>query len=622
MLKPLPMSHVPVVAAITACFLLTSGWGNRAAAAATPSDSMVYLFTSFRENGDGLHLAWSEDARDWTDLGKIFVKPEVGGRLMRDPHILRGPDQRFHLVWTSGWNDPGIGYAHSPDLVHWSEQRFLPLMENTPGTKTCWAPEVYFEESLGHYLIVWSSNVEAPGLTPPKGGFHRAYYVLTKDFGTFTEPKMLFDPGFNNIDTTLLRVKGRYAVVFKETDDQPAGVWGAIHGATADQPLGPYTLMPEPIIRNERVEGPALVATNGTTLLYVDYYVNHRYGVRETSDWRSWKDVTSATTVVPGQRHGSIFSVTRAELRALAPDFDRPPPPPALRGANADPHLALFGDTFYLYPTTDGSEGWRSSSFRAWSSRNLIDWKDEGIILDLPRDLTWAKLHAWAPAIATRHGKFYYYYSAAQNIGVAVSASPTGPFKDPLGTPLVAKNDFPRMQAIDPMVFVDDDGSAYLYWGQGRCKAVKLNDDMVSFNKENVCDLTPPGYNEGPFVHQRNGVYYLSWSEFDTRDPRYSVAYATGRSPLGPFTKAAANPILRQCGRVKGAGHHSIAKLPGRDEWVIAYHRFRIPNGNGYNRETCLSPLRHDADGGIMPVDVFETVRGTRPPRTDAAGRN
>ena len=289
-----------------------------------------------------------------------------------------------------------------------------------------------------------------------------------------------------------------------------------------------------------------------------------------------------------------------------APDFVRPAPPPALPGVNADPHLAVFGDTFYIYPTTDGTEGWRSTSFRAWSSRDLVNWKNEGVILDLPRDLTWASLHAWAPAIARKNGKYYYYFSAAQNVGVAVADSPVGPFKDPLGKPLVARTAFPRMQAIDPMVFVDDDGSAYLYWGQGRAKAVKLNDDMISFNLADVRDLTPPGYNEGPFLHKRKGRYYLTWSEFDTRDPRYSVAYATGDSPLGPFQKAAGNPILRQSGPVKGAGHHSIAQIPGRDAWVIAYHRFRIPDGNGYNRETCLSPLRHSEDGGILPVDVFE----------------
>ncbi|WP_442482613.1 family 43 glycosylhydrolase [Aeoliella sp. SH292] len=286
----------------------------------------------------------------------------------------------------------------------------------------------------------------------------------------------------------------------------------------------------------------------------------------------------------------------------------QPPPGAVLPGVWADPHIAFFGDRCYLYPTTDGTEGWRSTSFHAWSSGNLVDWQDEGVILDLPRDLKWADIHAWAPAIATKDGKYYYYYSADKNIGVAVADKPEGPFKDPLGKPLVSAKDYSGMQCIDPMVFVDDDGQAYLYWGQGRCKAVPLADDMISFDPAEVRDITPPGYNEGPFVHRRDDVYYLSWSEFDTRDPRYSVAYGTSGSPLGPFTKAAGNPILKQKGAVKGAGHHSIGKLPNLDQWVIAYHRFRIPNGDGYNRETCLSPLRHNPDGTIAPVDVFEAV--------------
>src|SRR4051794_22912688 len=91
-----------------------------------------------------------------------------------------------------------------------------------------------------------------------------------------------------------------------------------------------------------------------------------------------------------------------------APPFDRTPPPPVLPGVNADPHIAFFGHSFYLYPTTDGAEGWLSTSFHAWSSPDLVHWKDEGVILDLPRDLTWATVRAWAPAIATKNGKYYF----------------------------------------------------------------------------------------------------------------------------------------------------------------------------------------------------------------------
>lgn len=284
------------------------------------------------------------------------------------------------------------------------------------------------------------------------------------------------------------------------------------------------------------------------------------------------------------------------------------PPAPVIPGLNADPHIAAFDGVFYLYPTTDGSEGWRSTSFQAWSSRDLVEWKCEGVILDLPRDLTWAESRAWAPAIAKKRDRYYFYFSAAQCIGVAVGDSPVGPFKDALGKPLVARAAWKGCQSIDPMVFVDEDSSAYLFFGQGRCMAVKLNDDMISFDASQVRDITPEGYNEGPFVFKRNGIHYLSWSEFDTRDPRYSVAYATADSPLGPYRKAAGNPILKQSGEVKGAGHHSILKVPGGDVWRVAYHRFRVPDGDGYRRETCLAPLRFTADGAMVPVDVFESV--------------
>jgi len=569
----------------------------------------AWVFTSFRGSGDGLHLAYSEDARHWIDIPGVRLRPTVGSKLMRDPHITRGPDGLFHMVWTSGWSDKGIGYASSHDLVSWSEQRYLPLMEHESDTKTCWAPEVYYLQESEQFLIVWSSNVPSAAPTPnPEGGYHRAYFVTTKDFVEFSEPKLFFDPGFNNIDTTLLKVGEKFRIVFKETDDQPAKRWGRVCAAEASSPLGPYKLMEKPIIENERVEGPAILQVEGETLLYVDYYADHHYGALATDNWSKWNKITDQCTVVDGQRHGSILEVSKDELQKIAPNAGGEAPQAVLPGVNADPHIAFFGDRCYLYPTTDGSVGWRSTSFRTWSSSDLVNWKDEGVILDLPRDLEWADIHAWAPAAAKKDGKYYYYYSANKNIGVAAADKPEGPFTDPLGKPLVAATDYRGMQCIDPMVFVDSDGSAYLYWGQGRCKAVRLNDDMISFDASKVRDITPTGYNEGPFVHFRKGLYYLSWSEYDTRDPRYSVAYGTSESPLGPFTKAKRNPILRQSGVVKGAGHHSIGKVPGGDDWVIAYHRFRIPGGDGYNRETCLSPLQHADDGSILPVDVFKPV--------------
>ena len=283
-------------------------------------------------------------------------------------------------------------------------------------------------------------------------------------------------------------------------------------------------------------------------------------------------------------------------------------PQPALPGLYADPNITVFNHKFYIYPTTDGIAGWGATSFTCWSSDNLIDWKNEGVILDLPTDLTWAKVHAWAPTIAFKNNKYYYYYSADVNIGVAVADKPTGPFKDPIRRPLIAKGTRGG-QMIDPMVFLDDDGSAYLYFGQGQCNVVKLNDDMISCDTSKIISFKPEGYNEGPFMIKRKGIYYLMWSEYDTRDPRYSIAYATSASPLGPFKKAEGISVLKGKGIVKGAGHHSVVQVPGKDEWYIAYHRFKIPDGNGYNRETCISRMYFDAEGNIMPVNVFEPLK-------------
>lgn len=290
-------------------------------------------------------------------------------------------------------------------------------------------------------------------------------------------------------------------------------------------------------------------------------------------------------------------------------------PPAVLPGVYADPNIAAFGKKFYIYPTTDGTKGWLSTSFTCWSSDNLVDWKNEGVILDLPKDLSWAKVMAWAPAIAQKNGKYYFYYSGDVNIGVAVADKPTGPFKDPLGKPLIPRGTR-RGQMIDPMAFVDNDGSAYLYWGQGNCNIVKLNKDMISCDTSKIISIKPKGYNEGPFMIKRKGIYYLMWSEYDTRDPRYSIAYATSTSPLGPFTKAEGPPVLKGKGVVKGAGHHSVLQVPGTDDWYIAYHRFKIPDGDGYNRETCISQMRFDKQGKILPVDVFEKIRPVKIKKT------
>ncbi|MFF5187731.1 family 43 glycosylhydrolase [Streptomyces sp. NPDC000345] len=290
---------------------------------------------------------------------------------------------------------------------------------------------------------------------------------------------------------------------------------------------------------------------------------------------------------------------------------------PVLPGLNADPNIVRFGDTFYMYPTTDGFEGWSGTQFKAYSSTDLVHWTDHGVILDLGPDVSWADSRAWAPTIAEKDGKYYFYFCADANIGVAVSDSPTGPFKDALGAPLLKAGRLSG-QMIDPAVFTDDDGQSYLYWGNGHAYVAPLNADMTSIDTAQVKDITPSGYNEGSFVVKREGTYYFMWSENDTRDENYRVAYATGPSPTGPWTKRGV--ILEKDASlgILGTGHHSVVRVPGTDDWYIAYHRFAIPGGDGTHRETTVDKMEFDADGLIEKV--VPTLTGVDPVAVVHAG--
>ncbi|WP_241739291.1 family 43 glycosylhydrolase [Pontibacter beigongshangensis] len=289
---------------------------------------------------------------------------------------------------------------------------------------------------------------------------------------------------------------------------------------------------------------------------------------------------------------------------------------PVLEGLYADPDIIYAEKTgkFYIYPTSDGFTGWSGTYFKTFSSDNLVDWKDEGVILDLPKDVSWADRNAWAPCIIEKkvngQYKYFYYFTAAQKIGVAVADNPTGPFVDS-GKPLLDK--FPegvtRGQQIDPDVFTDPkSGKSYLYWGNGYMAGAELNEDMVSLKPGTTKVMTPVrSYNEGTHVFFRNGKYYFMWSENDTRDENYQVRYGTSDSPLGKITLPQENLVIvkdKEAG-IYGTGHHSVIQIPGKDEWYIVYHRFNYPKGitmgqaAGYNREVCIDKMEFNADGSI-----------------------
>ncbi|MGM1060388.1 family 43 glycosylhydrolase [Saccharothrix sp. Mg75] len=315
-------------------------------------------------------------------------------------------------------------------------------------------------------------------------------------------------------------------------------------------------------------------------------------------DFELWVDPYQDTA---GFRADSSFRLT-------APWTPKTTRGPVLPGLFADPHIVHLDGRYHLYPTTDGYAGWASPYYKAFSSTDLVNWTDHGPVLDLGPDVSWADDSAWAPAVVAKNGRYWLYFSGGaafgdtgKHLGVAVSDSPTGPFRDALGRPLVRAGAYAG-QAIDPMVFTDDDGRSYLYWGNGAAHVVPLNADMVSFDPAQVRTATPSGYREASFVLKRNGTYYFTWSENDTRDEDYRVAYATGPSPLGPWTKRGVVLQKRLDLGVKGPGHHSVVRVPGTDTWYAAYHRFAVPAGNGTNREVTVDRMAFNADGTISPI--------------------
>ncbi len=345
--------------------------------------------------------------------------------------------------------------------------------------------------------------------------------------------------------------------------------------------------------------------------------------------------VAAASASIVGAQNTQAPTTKLSHGTGPAATFPEGVPPPVITDKfAADPHCVVIGDTYYIYPTVD-RDNWMTTEFNVWSSKDLIHWKDDGVIIDLAgtatgkQDVSWAKIRAWAPGVVARDGKVYDYFCADTNIGVAVADNPTGPFKDALGKPLIAKGSHPG-QMIDPCPFIDDDGQAWLFWGNGNLYAAKLGKDMISIDGD-VKNITPRWqgggrFNEGVFIIKRKGTYYFSWSENDARADNYQVAYGTAKSPLGPIeipTPISSRLILQNDGRkdasgkpaplVKGTGHHAIINVPTTDDWYIIYHRHAVPGGNGFIREVCLSKMEFapNPNGGpdiIKPVDVTHSA--------------
>jgi beta-xylosidase len=319
------------------------------------------------------------------------------------------------------------------------------------------------------------------------------------------------------------------------------------------------------------------------------------------------------------------------------------------KGYYADPEVRIFDHQYWIYPTRsvsadDPSIGQPAfnaqqtelrkqhvihkdyllqTGLDAFSSPDLVHWTKHDSVLSV-KDVGWAAYAIWAPSAIHVNGRYYLLFAANDiqktdtfygGIGVAVSDKPGGPFVDAIGKPLIG-NFQHGAQPIDPMVYQDDDGSIYLYYGgQGHCVVARLSQDLKHVlpmpNGELYKEITPEHYVEGPFLIKRKGTYYFMWSEGDWGGPDYGVAYAKSNSPIGPFVRA--GKILQSAPAIaKGPGHHSVLHIPNTDDWYIVYHRHPLDSTGISKRVMAIDKMVFDTDGNIEPVVITKDGPGAR----------
>lgn len=599
-------------------------------------DLTAYLFVYFIGNKveeeavnyavstDGYHYYALNNNKPVIDSKKIS---STGG--VRDPHILRGEDGKtFYMVLTDmtsskGWDsNRAMVLLKSTDLVNW-KSNIVNIQNTFPGNenlKRVWAPQTIYDTKAGKYMIYFSMQ--------HAGGPDKIYYAYAnKDFTALeSAPKLLFVPKSGNacIDGDIIEKDGEYHLFYKTETNTP-GIKVAV---TKDLTSGNWIENDHYLQQTkDGVEGSSVFKLNNSDqyILMYDVYTKGRYQFTKTKDLENFSVIDNDISMDFNPRHGTILPITRSELKRITDKWGMPAKlpkvhhNPVLEGYYADPEILYSNKTkkYYIYPTSDGFDGWSGYYFKTFSSDNLVDWKDEGVIIDLKKDVTWANRNAWAPCIVEKKikgkYKYFYYFTAAQKVGVAVSDNPTGPFKDS-GKAIVATRPegIKDGQEIDPDVFTDPKtGKSYLYWGNMYMGVAELNPDMVSIKQGTTKVIAVDDtFREGTYVIYRNGKYYFFWSEDDTRSPNYKVRYGISNSPTGPLEIPKDNIVIQGKPEegIYATGHNSVLQIPNKDEWYITYHRFSYPTGikmgdaGGFHREVCIDKLEFNADGTIKQV--------------------
>lgn len=332
----------------------------------------------------------------------------------------------------------------------------------------------------------------------------------------------------------------------------------------------------------------------------------------------------------------ALWGALTIAAAAMAGAQERPAPVP---GSNpiirdkftADPAPLVVGDRLYLYVGHDQAERDQMFNMREWlvySTTDMRHWTDHGPIMKVA-DFKWAKADAWASQAVFKNGKYWFYAAVEHDdthpgkaIAVAVADKPTGPFVDAKGAALITNQMTPKgthsWEDIDPTVFTDKDGTTWIAWGNRQCYIAKLKPNMIEIDGP-ITEITPPHFEEGPWLHERKGTYYLTYASLDRskhRDER--VSYATAPSIKGPWTYR---------GELTGSGKYSFTIHPGiveyKGDWYLFLHNATLAigdlNGAIGRRAVTVERLHYNADGAMRPV--VQTEAGVTAPRGAAGAR-
>lgn len=582
-------------------------------------------FTGEHPNGEQVYFSVSEDGRHFKDLNEGFpiLTSDIGKMGVRDPFLIRSEvNNCFYLIATDLRIENGEGWEcaqengslnivvwESFDLIYWSEPRFLPV--ELPEAGNVWAPEAVFDEKKQAFLVFWASKTH---------GKHKIFASYTKDFKKLEEPFVFLEKKNDVIDSTIIKKDDSF---YRLTKDETTS---RIIMEKSDTLTGIYETVDSPVLASlPGVEGPEIfkVGENYWYLIVDRFAQSLGYTILVTDDLGN-KDfrLLSEDEFDFGEnlkRHGGILPITDEEYARLLKYYNQKNP--VIEGLWADPDLVKFKEEYYLYPTTDGFEDWGGTTFSVFKSPELNNFTHQNIIIDLETEqVPWSIGSAWAPCIAEKNEKYYYYFCGKRHdgqsaIGVAVANNPCGPFislDEPLLTPeLIAKNNLRMSQMIDPSIY-QEDGRDYLLFGNGKTAAiVELNEDMISYKEESIVEYDGlVEFREAIDVFKRGNLYHFTWSCDDTGNENYHVNYGVSKNLFGPINYL--YPILEKNPNknILGTGHHSIFKEPQKDEYYISYHRFGTPldkyedNKKGFNRETCISPLDFDEQGFIRKVII------------------